>query len=346
MDTIWYAIITFMLAMYTTLDGFDFGVGTLYYMVAKTNEERRTALAAIGPLWKGNEVWLIAGGGLLFFAFPKAYAAGFSGFYLALMLVLWLLILRGLALGLRECRSSPLWSTFWDMTFAGSSACLAVVFGVALGNLVRGVPLKSDGYFFVALWTDFSTGPEPGILDWFTLLTGVTSAAILAWHGANYLALKCEGALQARARQCSWLVGWAAGVLSLIVVIAIMTVQPVLRQNYLAHPFGYLFPLLGLSAFGGWWLSRRRKRDLVAFGASSLFILAMLVSVAWGCYPYLLIAASPTGTSLTVADAAAGAYALQAGLGWFPAGLLLIIAYTGIAHRAFWGKVRMDGGEH
>ena len=154
--------VTVMLAIYVVLDGFDFGVGILYPFVARTEQERRMALASIGPMFNGNEVWLIAAGGLLFFAFPKAYAAGFSGFYLALIIVLWLLMFRGLALELRSHLDHPLWRQLCDVTFSGASLLLAIVFGAALGNLIRGVPLNRDGYFFVALWTDFLTGPEPG----------------------------------------------------------------------------------------------------------------------------------------------------------------------------------------
>jgi cytochrome d ubiquinol oxidase subunit II len=346
MDTIWYGIVTFMLAAYVALDGFDFGVGTIYRFTAKSDSERRAALASIGPVWNGNEVWLIASGGILFFAFPKAYAAGFSGFYLALIMVLWLLIFRGLALELRTHRDHPLWRQFWDAAFAASSACLAVVFGVALGNLIRGVPLNQDGYFFVPLWTDFLTGPEPGILDWFTLLMGLTSAVILSWHGTNYLALKCEGALQTRASRLSRSTGWAVGGLSVLVVGAIMAVQPGLRENYSLHPLGYVFPFMGFIAFGGCWLFRLQQQDAGAFVASGLFILAMLASVAWGCYPNLLITTSPQGTSLTIANATAGPYGMRAGIGWFAIGFALIVAYTITIHRAFWGKVRVDGTAH
>jgi len=165
METFWYMVVTVMLGIYVVLDGFDFGVGIVYPFLTRTEQERLTALGAIGPVWNGNEVWLLASGGLLFFAFPKAYAAGFSGFYLALIIVLWLLIARGLALELRSHVDHVLWRQFWDLAFSGASILLAVVFGAALGNLIRGVPLSRDGYFFVALWTDFMTGPEPGILD-------------------------------------------------------------------------------------------------------------------------------------------------------------------------------------
>src|SRR5262245_47113909 len=199
METFWYCAVTLMLAVYAVLDGFDFGLGIVYPFVARTDEDRRTALASIGPVWNGNEVWLVAAGGLLFFAFPKAYAAGFSGFYLALIIVLWLLIFRGLGLELRSHLDHALWRQFWDLAFVVASLLLAVVFGAALGNLIRGVPLNADGYFFVALWTTFAPGPDPGILDWYTVLMGVTSAAILTLHGANYLAMKTEGELHERA---------------------------------------------------------------------------------------------------------------------------------------------------
>ena len=164
METLWFAIVTLMLAIFIVLDGFDFGVGMVYPFVVRTEAERRTVLASIGPLWNANEVWLIAAGAVLFFAYPKAYAAGFSGFYLALILVLWLLIFRGLALELRSHVDHVLWKQAWDMAFTTASLLLAFVFGAALGNLIRGVPLNRDGYFFVPFWTDFQPGPEPGIL--------------------------------------------------------------------------------------------------------------------------------------------------------------------------------------
>ena len=297
------------------------------------------ALASIGPMFNGNEVWLIAAGGLLFFAFPKAYAAGFSGFYLALIIVLWLFMFRGLALELRSHVDHPLWRQLCDVTFSGASLLLAVVFGAALGNLIRGVPLNREGYFFVALWTDFLTGPEPGILDWFTVLMGLASAAILALHGANYLAMKTEGDLYARAVAAAKLVGWLALGSAVLVGLGITFVQPNLRFNYVAHPVGYIFPVGGAIALVATLVLRRRQRDVAAFMTSSLFILTMLGSVAWGCYPNVLVATTDPANSLTIFNAAAGAYGLQVGVVWFVIGLVLIIAYQVYAHRAFWGKV-------
>ena len=342
METFWYVVVTVMLGIYVVLDGFDFGVGIVYPLLTRMEPERRTVLGAIGPVWNGNEVWLLASGGLLFFAFPKAYAAGFSGFYLALIIVLWLLIARGLALELRSHVDHVLWRQFWDLAFSGASVLLAVVFGAALGNLIRGVPLNRDGYFFVALWTDFMTGSEPGILDWYTVLMGLATGAILAFHGANYLAMKCEGALRARASRVSKLSGLVVVGLVALVLAATPFVQPTFRLNYVAHPIGFVFPFIGLAALVGALRFRRRDEDSAAFGASSLFILSMLASTAWGSYPNILIATTDPANSLTISNAAAGAYGLQAALWWFLVGFSLVIVYQFYAHRAFWGKVRLD----
>lgn len=342
METFWYMVVTLMLGIYVVLDGFDFGVGIIYPVVAKTEMERRTALDAIGPVWNGNEVWLIAAGGLLFMAFPKAYAAGFSGFYLALIIVLWLFIGRGLALELRSHVDDVLWRQLWDLAFSGASMLLAIVFGAALGNLIRGVPLNQDGYFFVALWTNFMTGPEPGILDWYTVLMGLAAAAILAFHGANYLAMKTDGELRVRASSFSKLSGFAVIGLVVLVLATIPFVQPSFRLNYAAHPVGYVFPSIGVAALAAALEFRRRDRDPAAFAASSLFIVAMLASTAWGSYPNILIATTDPANSLTITNAAAGAYGLQVGLWWFLLGFILVIIYQVYAHRVFWGKVRLD----
>jgi cytochrome bd ubiquinol oxidase subunit II len=341
METFWYCAVTLMLAVYVVLDGFDFGLGIIYRFVARTEVDRRTALAAIGPVWNGNEVWLIAAGGLLFFAFPKAYAAGFSGFYLALIIVLWLLIVRGLALELRSHLAHVLWRQFWDAAFAGASTMLAVVLGATLGNLILGVPLNQDGYFFMALWADFMMGPDPGILNWFTILVGVTSAAILSFHGANYLAMKTEGQLRGLARRAAWLTGSAAVVLVGLALTAVPFVQPSFKLNYAAHPIGYAFPVAGLVALVAALGSRRCDWDAGAFYATSLMILALLAGTAWGSYPNILIATNDPVNSLTVTNATAGAYGMQVGLWWFFLGFGLIVAYQVCAHRAFWGKVQL-----
>src|SRR6185369_1651779 len=195
MSTIWFMIVAVMVAIYVLLDGFDLGAGAVHLLVAKTDEERRTVIRAIGPVWDGNEVWLLAAGGTLYFAFPLLYASSFSGFYLPLMMVLWLLMLRGVGIELRSHVNDPLWWSFFDFVFSVASLLLAIFFGAAIGNVVRGVPLDANGYFFEPLWTNFRVGTHTGILDWYTVITGVLALVTLTVHGSHYLALKTEGAL-------------------------------------------------------------------------------------------------------------------------------------------------------
>src|SRR4051812_33257771 len=210
METLWFILIAFMLAMYGLLDGFDLGAGAIYPLAAQNETERQMILRAIGPVWDGNEVWLIAAGGTLLFTFPVLYAASFSGFYLSLSIVIWLLIARGVSIELRSHGENPLWTAFWDRAFFLASALLAFFFGVAIANVVRGVPLDERGYFFEPLWTNFDPlNSEPGILDWYTVLIGLLTLTTLVIHGANFIALKTEGTLNARSRDIARR-GWFA----------------------------------------------------------------------------------------------------------------------------------------
>lgn len=338
-DTLWFVIVVTMFAVYAVLDGFDFGTGIIYLFVARTDTERQLVLKAIGPVWKGNEVWLVASGGLLFLAFPKAFAAGFSGFYLALNLVLWFLILRGLSIALRSHLHNPLWRAFWDAIFAAASLLLAVVFGAALGNIIRGVPLAADGYFFAALWTTFTPGPTPGVLDWFTVLIGALTVAILAVHGANYLTIKTDAAVHNRASRIADAGTWAVVLLAIVAIPALPFVQPALQHRYDAQPVGCVLPLIAAGAFLTAWYFRRRRRDGVVFFSWSLFILGILGSVAWGLFPNLLIATEDPTYSLTIYNSAASSYGLEVGLVWFSLGISLVIAYTIWVYVSFRGKV-------
>ena len=241
MEAVWFAIVSGMLAMYAALDGFDFGVGIVHRIVARTDAERRVTLAAIGPIWDGNEVWLIAAGGVLFMAFPSVYATAFSGFYLALNIVLWLLILRGVAIEYRSHEENPLWREFCDTVFSIASAMLAVVFGAALGNLIRGVPLGKDGLRGMALFTNFLPGREPGILDWYTVLVALLTLVALAAHGALYLAWRTDGLVRARSlalARPAWIATialWAAA------TAATAWVQPAVFANLASRPWNLAF---------------------------------------------------------------------------------------------------------
>ena len=194
-EELWFWLVAGMLGAYVVFDGFDFGAGVASLFAARGERERRAVLRSIGPVWDGNEVWLIAGGGVLYFAFPALYASAFSGFYLPLMMVLWLLMLRGISIELRNHIDSPIWHPFWDLTFGIASALLAVFYVASLGNVIRGVPLTRDGEFFLPLWTHWGIHGNVGILDWYTVLTGVFALSALAMHGSLWVWLKTAGAL-------------------------------------------------------------------------------------------------------------------------------------------------------
>lgn len=338
-ETLWFAIVAAVFAVYAVLDGFVFGAGILYLFVARTDADRQLVLRAIGPVWKGNEVWLVAGGGLLFLAFPKAFASGFSGFYLALNLVLWCVILRGVSIAVRSHLDNPLWRTFWDAIFALSSLLLALIFGVALGNLIRGVPLSSDGQFFAALWTTFTPGPTPGILDWFTVLVGALSVTILAVHGAHYLIIKTESAVHDRAHRIAHIGVWTVMLLAMVAIPLAPSVQPTLWHRYDAHPVGFILPLIAVVAGLTTLACRRRGQDGAVFLSWSLFILGLFGSAAWGLFPNLLMATGNPVYSLTIHNSAASPDGLRLGLSWFPIGISLVMAYTVWVYLSFRGKV-------
>jgi cytochrome d ubiquinol oxidase subunit II len=342
MEIVWFAIVAFMIAMYAILDGFDLGAGILHRWIGRTNEERRTILNAIGPVWDGNEVWLLAAGGSLYLAFPLLYASSFSGFYLPLMIVLWLLMLRGLGIELRHQVDHPMWRSFWDAVFAIGSSLLAIFFGAALGNVVRGVPLRDDGYFFEPLWTTFTVVPDAGILDWFTVLMGLVAFFTLMMHGANYLAMKTDGPLHARARRAAAIAWWSVTGTSIAAVVATFSIHPELWSNYAAHGWGIIFPLAGVAGLIGSWHYRVRGRDARAFLSSALFIGAMLASTAFGFFPRVLPASTGPEFTLTVYNTATSRYGMIAGLGWWICGMVLVAGYFAFVYRSFRGKVRLE----
>ncbi|MFO7768480.1 MAG: cytochrome d ubiquinol oxidase subunit II [bacterium] len=344
MSTLWFFLVAFMIMMYVILDGFDLGAGIAHLYVARSDEERTMVLRTIGPVWDGNEVWLIAGGGSLFMAFPLLYASSFSGFYLPLIIVLWLLILRALSIEFRNHLDNSVWKPFWDTTFAVSSLLLTLLYGAVLGNIVRGVPLDAQGYFFSPLWTTFGIGSaRMGILDWYTVTVGLTAMVALTMHGALWVRYKTPDPVSERAaRLVSW--SWTP-LLVLVVVLTVMTfrVQPHVPARLSAHPMGYLFPLLAVAGLAGtrWFTSRERERE--AFLASALFLGGMLLSVAFGLYPYVLPAINDPLNSLTVQNASAPVYGLKVALAWWIPGMILATGYTVFMYRKFAGKVSAEG---
>jgi cytochrome d ubiquinol oxidase subunit II len=341
METIWFCLIALMLTMYVLLDGFDLGAGAIHLMVAKTDGERRQVLASIGPVWDGNEVWLLAAGGTLYFAFPALYASGFSGFYLPLMIVLWLLIVRGSAIEFRNHIKSAVWDPLWDFLFCASSLLLAVFFGAALGNVVRGVPLDASGYFFEPLWTNFRLGDETGILDWYTILTGLLALAALVMHGGLWVQMKTSGAVSARAGKLAGQTWWAVLALTAGVTAATFRVQPQALTNMKTWPWGLVFPLLAVAGIAGVLHELRKRNERNAFLASCAYLTGMLTSVVFGVYPMVVPARNPM-YSLTASGAKAGAYGLRVGLVWWVIGMMLAAGYFRFVYRSFAGKVSVE----
>ncbi len=341
METLWFMIVAFMLVCYVILDGFDIGAGIIHFLVGRKAAERNTVISAIGPVWDGNEVWLLATGGTLYFAFPPLYAASFSGFYLPLMCVLWLLIFRALGIELRHQLDNPMWHTLWDFSFTVSSALLAIFFGAALGNVIRGVPLNAEGFFFLPFFTDFTVSSNPGILDWFTVIAGLVSLAALTIHGAAYLAVKTEDELQQRARLIISRVWFLVVGLTIVSLIAVTNVRPGILDNYKNYPVGWLIPGLVMAALAGIKFFSAKGADVKAFISSALYLAGMLGGAVFGLYPNVLPAIDPP-YSLTIYNAAAASYGLEVGIVWWSIGILLALGYFFYLYRTFRGKVKLD----
>jgi cytochrome d ubiquinol oxidase subunit II len=342
MEAVWFVIISGMLAVYAVLDGFDFGVGAIHRIVARTDSERRTVLAAIGPIWDGNEVWLIAAGGVLFMAFPNVYATAFSGFYLALVVVLWLLILRGVAIEFRLHQDHPLWREFWDTIFSLASGLLAVVFGTTLGNLIRGVPLGKDGLRGMPLFTDFLPGREPGIFDWYTGLVGLLTLAALAAHGALYLVWRTDGPVQARSLALARPAWIATLGLWLAATAATAWVQPGIYANLSSRPWMLVFFALSVGGAWGAFVFPRRGRELAAFLSSSMFLFGMVTTALASNYPNWLRSTVDPAFSLTADNSASARHALYTGLVWWSLGIALVVAYFTNLFRMMRGKVGIN----
>ena len=339
MELLWFCFLAFLLSGYVLLDGYDLGTGVLHLFVARTDAERRQTLRTINSVWHGNEVWLLAAGGALVLAFPVLYASSFSGFYLPLMMVLWLLIMRGVALHFRNDVPNALWGQFWDVCFAIASALLALFFGVALGNVLRGLPLDATGGFFLPLWHDFRVSQDAGVLDWYTTLVGALALLTLAEHGALWLACRTDGPVRERSTRIAKLLVPVVASLVAIVTFCTLRVQPQVGSNLAARPWGYVLPLLAVGGLIAVMVALRAGQVMRAFAANALYVVGMLGSAAFGIYPYVLPAIDDPARGLTIDNTASSPHALTVALFWFIPGMLLVIAYTVFAHRKVAGRV-------
>jgi len=337
MNVAWFWVLSAMLTAYAVLDGYDLGVGTLSLWVARGDDERRLTVNAIGPVWNGNEVWLLAAGGMLVVSFPRVYASGFSGFYLALMVVLWLLILRGVSIEFRNQVEDPLWRSLWDAGFWAGSLLLALLLGVALGNVVRGLPIGPDGYF---------QGTFALLLNPYSLLTGILSLVVLAWHGSNYLRVKTEGALLEKAEKWSRGLWWAAAVLVIATTIATFAVRPSAGRNFQSHPIAWVLPLLTLGGLAFGFRCRIQDRARGAFRSSALVIIALMGSSMLTVFPDLLTSTLNPQYSLNIYNAASSPLALRTSFIANIVGMIGVVVYSYYVHRTFSGKVSLDGGHY
>lgn len=333
LSDIWFVLFVVVIGGYLVLDGFDMGVGILHLPFAHTDMERRILLNSIGPVWDGNEVWLILGGGVLFAAFPLVYASLFSGFYLAMMAVLLVLILRTVAIEFRSKRSSQRWRSGWDIVFALSSAGLALLLGVAFGNVLVGVPIDAQGNMSISLL---------GLLTPIPLIIGVTSVAMFAMHGSLYLSMKTGDDLQARVK--AWLPRLMAifFVLNTVLIAALVVLHPDILDRYISSPWLVVFPAAALVAIVTAWYLLRRGRAFWAFIASSLMIFLLLVSGSVGIFPNLLISTTDPAFNLTIYNAASEDNTLTVMLIMALVGIPFALLYTAGVYYFFRGKVVVD----
>ena len=338
LPVVWAILIAASVGFYVVLDGFDLGAGALHLFVARTDPERRQVLAAIGPFWDGNEVWLLAAGGVLFVAFPRVLSAGISGFYFAIFLVLWCLILRGIAIEFRSHVQDPVWRLSWDFFFSLASTLLPVFFGAALGNLLRGVPLTADGWFELTLFTDFSAKEPVGILDWYTCLVGVFALAALAAHGSAFLAWKTGGLVHERSRVAARRLYAVVAVLWPLVTLATWQVNRPLLEALASRPIAILLAAVAVAGLAAAYRGLASGRDLGAFIGSSTFLAGLSTATAACVFPVML-RAIPEGTrSITAFNSGGDPAGLQTALRWLVLGLPLALLYIFLVFRLHRGR--------
>jgi len=333
LPVIWFFLIGILLTVYAILDGFDLGVG-FWYLFAKKEENRRTFLNAIGPIWDGNEVWLLTGGGALFAAFPIVYATVFSGFYLALMLVLWALIFRAVAIEFRSKSQSAIWRKTWDAAFAIGSIVPGLLFGVAIGNILRGLPLDANGDY---------AGTFFDLLNPYALLIGLLGLSMFAVHGAQFIILKTQGDLAEKARK--WAKNaWVIYVgLFCLASIATVILEHHLFVNFILFPFLLIVPILSAASMALIFYFNKKGFAKAAFAASSSSIAGLMALTGTGIFPNLVPALDSAGAGLNVFNASSSPKTLGIMLVIACIGMPFVIAYTIWIYRIFRGKVTAQG---
>lgn len=336
LQIIWFFLIGVLLIGYAILDGFDLGVG-FWHLFAKKDKDRRILLNSVGPVWDGNEVWLLTGGGAIFAAFPPVYATVFSGFYLALMLLLAALIFRAVSLEFRSKVESARWRSTWDTAFSLGSIVAALLLGVALGNILRGIPLDDRGYY---------SGTFFGLLNPFALVIGLLGVSMFATHGALYIVLKAEGDLAEKAKGWAQKAWYAYIALFLVVSAWTITGQPHLMVNYTSGIGAVLFLIPGAALYSIIWclLYTRREKPGKAFLMSSISIAALMMTAGFAIFPNIVTAPNDPTRNLSVYNASSSQYTLTVMLILALIGVPIVVGYTIFIYRVFRGKVKL--GEH
>lgn len=332
LNSVWFGLVGILFTGYALLDGFDLGVGALH-LFTKTDQERRLMLNSIGPVWDGNEVWLVTGGGALFAAFPDVYAAVFSGFYNALMLLLFALIFRAVAIEFRSKQPMRWWRQLWDISFSIGSLLSGLLVGVALGNIALGVPINQQFDYTGTFW---------GLLNPYAVLVGVTTVALFMMHGSIYLTMKTEGDMHNRAR------GWVNNTIIFFIVCYIITTLatilyvPHMTANLVEYPILFVIPILNALAIANIPREIRRKRDFRAFLSSCLSMIALMALFGIGMYPDMIYSQPLAENSLTIYNAASSPRTLQIMLIIALIGMPLVLSYTTVVYRIFRGKVKLE----
>jgi len=332
LNTVWFILVGVLFAGYAMLDGFDLGIGALHLFTSK-DEERRVMLNAIGPVWDGNEVWLVTGGGALFAAFPNVYATVFSGFYLALYLLLAALIFRAVAIEFRSKRPERWWRQTWDIGFAVGSILSSLLIGVALGNIAWGIPIDANGEF---------AGTFLSLLKPYPLLVGVTTVALFMMHGAIYGVMKTEGTLHDKLR------GWAMNSIIFFVICATMlTMATLLYVPHMAarvrdNPWLFSVVLANMLAIANIPREFHHGNDGRAFLSSCAAIITLMALFALNIFPNLVYSLPNPENSLNIHNAASSPTTLKIMLVIACIGLPVVLAYTVSIYWIFRGKVKLD----
>jgi cytochrome bd ubiquinol oxidase subunit II len=342
MITLWYGILAFMLTTYAVLDGRNFGAGILHWLVARNQTERRQVIAAIGPLWSWHEVWLVGTGGVMLMAFPRLMSASFSGCYLALFLILWCVLLRGISIEVGRHLSDRLWQEFWDAVFVFSNVLLAVLFGAALGNIARGVPLTSQGSFYLPFFTNFGVRGNVGLLDWYTVPMALFCVLILTAHGAIYLTMKTEGAVHERSVRLARRLWLAAIPAFVLITLLTWLVRPQLLHGMAVRPLSWLTLIISAVSIYALVTGLRHQRERLALLGSSFLLFGLLMTGAAALFPVMLFSTTDNSLQLTAADCAAPAFSLAIAIAWWIPALILAFGYLCVIQRHYAGKVNVS----